>query len=348
MRTLTWTIFSAVLLAIAPEAVRAEPVAIAIAPTIGGTQQHVLVRGADASLPPLILLHGGPGVSETALFRAFVPSLEEHFLVVYWDQRGAGRSFRRDIPPDSMSVERFVSDLGELLQFIADRFGPRRAFLLGHSWGTVIGTIYAHRHPEGIAAYIGVGQVADYPRAERLSWSWALAQAEAREHERASRELRRIGPPPHDVDEMLESRRWVEQFGGSFHPDLSTGGLIWAALTRGGGTLRDLFLFGRGNRFSLEALWPELRSLDLTELRDFDVPVFFLLGRYDMQVPAEVAADQFETLVAPCKRLFWFEAAAHNVPFESPDEFLDVVARRIPALLDSEECAATPGEHAHD
>lgn len=348
MRTLAWMIVSAALMALSPQVVRAEPVAITMEPIIGGMPQHVLVRGADATLPPLVLLHGGPGASETALFRAFVPELEEHFLVVYWEQRGAGRSFRRDIPPDSMTVERFVSDLGELLQFIADRFGPRPVVLVGHSWGTVIGTLYVHRHPGMVAAYVGVGQVADYPRAEHLSWSWALAQAKARKHKRAARELQRIGPPPHDVHEMLVSRRWVERFGGSFHADLSTGGLIWAALTRGGGTLRDLYLFGRGNSFSLEALWPELRGLNLVRAREFEVPIFFLLGRYDMQVPAQIAADYFETLVAPCKRLFWFETAAHNAPFESPEEFLDVVARQVPALLDTDECAPSQFPRNHE
>ncbi|KAA2236319.1 alpha/beta fold hydrolase [Salinarimonas soli] len=309
---------------------------------LGGMPQAVWFRATDTRHPPLILLHGGPGTSESALFRAFVPELERHYLVVSWDQRGTGRSLSPSIPPQSMTVDRIMGDLDELVGYVAARFGHERVVLLGHSWGTVIGLLYAHRHPERVAAYLGLSQIADMPAGERIGWAWALAQARAAGETRAIAELERIGPPPHDVDAMLTSRRSVERFGGSLRGGLSTGALIWAALRQPEATLWDLVLFGRGNRFSLDHLWPALRDLRLTGLTTFRVPIVFLLGRHDRQVPSEVATSYFETIQAPCKRLIWFERSAHNAPFEEPDAFVAALARDIPALLAG--CPRAQGE----
>jgi proline iminopeptidase len=51
------------------------------------------------------------------------------------------------------------------------------------------------------------------------------------------------------------------------------------------------------------------------------VPMYFLLGRHDWQVPAVLAARYFERINAPVKRLVWFEQSAHNPPFEEPALF---------------------------
>jgi pimeloyl-ACP methyl ester carboxylesterase len=115
---------------------------------IGGISQSVWLRGISRSNPLLILLHGGPGVSESALFRHFNSGLEQHFLMVYWEQRGTGRSYHADIPPQSMTIRQFLHDLDELVDWARQRFGKDKVVLLGHSWGTVLGTIYACRHPE--------------------------------------------------------------------------------------------------------------------------------------------------------------------------------------------------------
>lgn len=300
---------------------------------IGGVPQMLWFRGVSVDNPALILLHGGPGASESALFRHYNAELEQHFLVVYWDQRGAGRSFDPGAPPQDMNLEQFVRDLGEVVALVKRRFGKRKVVLLGHSWGTGFGLIYAHRHPEDVVAYVGVGQVADMPEGERVGYEWALAQARQRGDQRAMDELERIGPPPHDVDEMLVSRHWVERFGGSFHAGLTTGSLIWAALSTTEASWYDLILFGMGNRFSLERLWPEFSRFRLAgKYLSFEVPIFFLLGGHDWQVPAVVAADYFGRIQAPRKHLVWFEDAAHNVPFEQPEAFNRVLIEQVARL----------------
>jgi proline iminopeptidase len=305
---------------------------------LGGVEQTVWFRGRDRAAPPLLLLHGGPGASESALFRHFVPALEDDFVVVYWEQRGAGRSYHRGVTRDSMTIGRMERDLDALVDTVRRRFGQERVVLLGHSWGTVLGTRYASHHPEKVAAYVGVAQIADFAEGERVSLEWALRQAAARGNERALRELRAMAPAPRTVDDELRLGRWVERFGGSVR-GLSTGGMIWAALRTDEANLVDLWKFGAGNRLSLEALRPAYSRVDLTELRRFDVPVVLMLGRHDWHVPAVLAARYFGEIEAPCKRLVWFEASAHNPPFEEPAAFVARM-REIVLPLARGECAA--------
>lgn len=306
------------------EAGRVVPGSIATMETlkIGGVNQSVWFRGRNVAAPALVLLHGGPGASESALFRHYVSELEHHFLVVYWEQRGAGRSYHDDVPRSSMTIARISADLDELVDTVRTRFGKQRVALLGHSWGTILGTLYAHSHPDKVSVYVGVAQIADFSRGEQTSLQWALAQAEQRKDEKGERILRAMAPQPRSVKQELELGRWVERYGGSIRGGLSTGKLIWAALRTDEASLVDLVKFGKGNRFSLDALRPEYSRVDLTRFRRFEVPVVFMLGRHDWHVPSTLAAEYFESIEAPSRRLIWFEESAHNPPFEEPDTFV--------------------------
>lgn len=288
---------------------------------INGVPQRLWFRGVDTSAPALILLHGGPGASESALFRHYNAELERHFLVVYWDQRGAGRSYSSDIPPSSMTISQFERDLDAVVDLVRRRFHKDKVVLLGHSWGAVLGTRYACTHPRKVAAYVAVAPLVDKHAQDALSYRYAVSRARARGEGRALQQLRIIGPAPRSPRDELALGKWVERYGGTFHGDLSTGKLILAALSTDETNLLDLVKFGQGNRFSLRTLWPEYSRADVTSCRSFAMPVFFLLGRHDWHVSSVVSARYFRTIHAPYKRLVWFEQSGHNPPFEQPAQF---------------------------
>lgn len=296
---------------------------------IGGVEQSLWFRGVDTDKPAVVLLHGGPGASEGMLFRHYDADLERHFLMVYWEQRGSGRSYHSGVTRESMTIDQLEADLDEVVDLVRERFGHERVILLGHSWGTVLGTIYAHEHPEKIAAYVGVAQIADFAGGQQMSYAWALEEARRRGDKKAMQALEAMAPGPGDVDEELEKGRWVEKFGGVFHAEMDTGDLIRAALRTDEANLIDLVKFGQGNRFSMEALRPEYTTLNLKTRTRFDVPVIFMLGRHDWHVPAADAADYFERIEAPAKRLIWFEASAHNLPFEEPEAFVRAMVEEV-------------------
>jgi proline iminopeptidase len=310
---------------------RVIPGSIATTETVnlGGIAQSIWFRGVDVQKPAIILLHGGPGISESALFRHYDAALEQNFLMVYWDQRGAGRSYHAEIPRESMTIDRFERDLDEVVDLVRRRFGKDKAILLAHSWGTVLGTIYAHQHPEKVAAYVGVAQIANFSDGERLSYEWVMAQATEQQNNAAISELQAMKPQPRSVDDELTKGKWAEKFGGVFHQDLSTWKLIQAALSTDETNLVDLMKFGQGNRFSLESLRPEYAKVDLIRYRSFKVPIVFFLGRHDWHIPSVLAERYFNIIDTPCKRLVWFEESAHNPPFEEPEKFIQVMLDEI-------------------
>jgi len=176
---------------------------------INGLSQWTLTRARDLSNPVLLVLHGGPGASEFALFRAYNSALEDHFVVVHWEQRGTGKSFDPDTPVHSMNPEQFIADLDQLVDHLRAKFGRERIALLGHSWGSIMGTIYSARYPQKLSGYIGTGQIADMRANEQVSYEFALAQARQRSHEEAIAELEEIGPPPYSAEKTLQQRHWL-------------------------------------------------------------------------------------------------------------------------------------------
>jgi pimeloyl-ACP methyl ester carboxylesterase len=295
---------------------------------LGGLDQWVMIRGADTANPPLILLHGGPGMSETGFFRRYLAALERSFTLVYWDQRGAGRSFDRDIPRASMTTGRFLADLDELVDQVRDRLEADRVAILGHSWGSALGVLYASRFPEKVSTYVGTGQIGDWPAAEAASYEYALKAAERAGKRRMAKKLRAIGAPPYDAAAVFTQRTCLSRLEGRMTPRalLTT---FRDLLGDGQASLLDLPKNWRAFRFTMDAMWAEVSGLDLAqEAPDLRVPVYFLLGRNDHWVPPRTSVAYFEALEAPVKELVWFERSGH-------EPFIDESAKFNSVMVDS-------------
>ena len=129
---------------------------------IGGIGQWIMANGKHADLPVLLWVHGGPGSGQMPVARYYNSNLEEEFIVVHWDQRGAGKSNSKDFDESTMTVNQFLEDTHAITQYLKKRFEKEKIFLLGHSWGTQIGMVTVSKYPEDYIAYIGVGQLANH------------------------------------------------------------------------------------------------------------------------------------------------------------------------------------------
>jgi pimeloyl-ACP methyl ester carboxylesterase len=300
--------------------------------TLGGIPQWLEMHGADSANPVLFALHGGPGMPETPLLRHFNDDLERVFTVVYWDQRGAGRTYHKKTPPESMTVERFIADLDELVDHVRAKFGKDKVVLLGHSWGSALGTLYAAKHPEKVAAYVGTGQIGDLAASEADGYAFVLEEARRRGNAKAVAELTKLGPPPWTEQKMMVQRRWLGRFVGIFG-SLSLFTALRVILFAPGTSVFNLPKVFGGMMFSLRTLWGQVSTINLErDAPELKMPVWFLNGRNDHQVSAARTEQYFNKLVAPKKTLLWFEKSGHFAPFEEPAAFNAAMAEIAKAL----------------
>lgn len=290
---------------------------------LGGVDQSVTLRGRDSSAPILIWLHGGPGQDETGMWRKYNSVLEDHFLVVYWTQRGTGRSYNSDIPASAMTIKQFVSDLDELVTRLQRRFGRQKVVLAGHSWGTSFGVAYTQAHPKNVAAFVGISQVVNATAGEKLSYRFTLDEARRRGNAKALRELSLLGAPPYSMASILTQRKWLEEFGGgSFRKPTSLINLMWQSFAASEMTLLDGIHFQSGVDFSQNALAKENAGVDWwSNAKKFEMPVFIVSGRFDHNADAGLQKAWFDRIEAPIKMHRWFEHSAHSPLFEEPNTF---------------------------
>jgi proline iminopeptidase len=289
---------------------------------VGDARLWILMRGDDRAAPVMIWLHGGPGGAQTPLFRLFNRDLERHFVVVYWDQRGAGRSFDPDADPSALTIRRHLEDLDAVIGFVRGRTGVDEVALVGHSWGAALGLLYAHDQPGKVSAVVAAAPLVNELERQHAQLAFALASARDRDDEQALSTIREIGTPPFTAEQVLAMERWVDRYGGVFHNRPSFLRATVSATVRGYVRPWEIPRFIRANELTLQVMMPELLTIDLrTAVPSLQVPVLFALGRHDRQVDARLAADYFAELAAPSRQLVWFEHSAHNVPFEEPERF---------------------------
>lgn len=289
---------------------------------INGIMQSVIIRGRDVRNPVLVWVHGGPGSSETPVIRRFNEALEDHFTMIYWDQRYAGRSLDPFGPkPKNPKIGDYVDDLDVLITTVRKRLHCGKVVVVAHSWGTVPGILYAERHPENVAAYVGIGQEADTPQSESRSYAWVLDEARSHGDSAAVDRLTKMGPPPRPNGDQWTPRDLLQRYGGAFHADLSVTKLALVSASASEVNWRDAaaLLFAKRYNESMEKAEANV-VLDRTHL-EFHVPVLFVSGRYDHTVDAELASRYLSRISAPRKAFILFEHSAHSPPFEEPARF---------------------------
>ncbi|WP_274364147.1 alpha/beta fold hydrolase [Paenibacillus thermotolerans] len=296
--------------------------------TIGGMRQWVYIRGLDKNKPVLLMLHGGPGSGQIGFVRKMQAELERHYIVVNWDQRGAGLSYSKQIPQETMNINQFVEDTLELTRYLCGRFGREQIYLLGHSWGTVIGMLAIARSPQLYKRYFGVSQLANYVEGEQLSYAILLEKSRSQNNRKAYSDLSRIGPPPwSDLRHDRVHQKYLDSFGGGIsHDGKMVGTIIKELLKSKEYTLTDAFKHVKGQLFSMKHLQQELREIDFkSRIHQVEIPVHFCMGRHDLMIPYQQSEEFFNLLKAPEKHWTWFEHSAHSPHFEEREKFASLI-----------------------
>jgi len=280
---------------------------------IGEIDQYVLIRGEDNSHPVLLFLHGGPGMPAMYLAHAFQRELEKDFVVVQWDGRGAGKSYREDVS-GTLNTEQLVADTVELTNLLRVRFHHDRIYLVGHSWGTYLGMLAIARHPELFRAYVGIGQLARLSPIAEIQDKYIRESARRVGDQDTIQELEQKGA---EVRETL-----LFKFGGEIHNAKSFAPLLLTGLAAPEYSLRDALDVPKGvSLYSRHFVYNSIPGELMDVITHVEIPVYFFTGRYDYTDPFSLTGEYFLEISAPAKHIVWFEESAHFPFYEEPAAF---------------------------
>lgn len=300
---------------------------------VGGVEQGITMRGKSDNLPILFFLHGGPGCSQTGAQRKFNSELEEHFIVVNWDQRGSGTSYNPAISSDTMNIEQLLSDAYEVVQYITKKFNQKKVFLMGQSVGAALGLLFIKKYPDVVEAFIGVNQPVNRMQEEIKSYQFTFETAVKKNHKKAIEDLKRIGFPEHgvykDVNDMVTQRTWLTKFNGVTYK-MNANMVNIQYLLSSHLTLKEKLTFMKGLSFTATNMWNELTSLNFFELvPEVEVPIYMVAGRHDRIVALEETEEYFKYVKAPFKELYIFEESGHYALFEEKDKFNELMIHQV-------------------
>jgi len=275
---------------------------------IGGIKQYVRIKGKDLSKPLLLFLHGGPGASLMAKTDAITGKLQQQFVVVQWDQRETGETRRLNKTSQPLTLQLFYDDTHDLVDSLLRQFQQTKLFLVGYSWGTVLGFYMADQYPELLYAYIAVSPVIDQRRSDSISLTMLReTMPEAR------RDLSKVKIPFENAEQLYYHRKWLFKHDGQKFVSI---------------TLRKSVVDAWG------ATWFDVWSKTCTinrfkSLPAIKCPVYFFAGERDYNTNYSITREYFNKVSAPKKDFFLFHNAGHGLPETDAASFQDVVINLI-------------------
>ena len=295
--------------------------------------------GKKTDNPVIISLHGGPGAPTTFLDYCFIDYLTDEYTVLCWDERGCGRSYYRNIATDpdnkTLSFEKQLEDLDALVDYACDRFGQDKVIIMGHSYGSMLGSAYVREHADKVTAYIGIGQCIDERdmAGEKYSYEDALSKAKAsgadtKEMEAAYEAF--LADPSTanimklrnftDVYHPLPVTDDVSTFAGITSPYFGVDDCRWYMLE-----ISMLFDYSKYDELS-GSLIDVLNSFYISDKgTEFDVPVMFISGSEDWICPVGLIKDYYDEMSSPYKEMYLVEGCGHSPQGQRPEEFANAV-----------------------
>jgi proline iminopeptidase len=293
---------------------------------IDGRDHALLIRGVSEDNPVLLHLAGGPGGTDIGAMRLDT-GLEQHFVVVTWDQRGTGKSYRAIDPVETLTLAGAVADTLAVTDHLRDRFDEQQIVISGQSWGTIPAVLAAQRHPERYRALVSTGQMVDIAETDRIFYDDVLVAAHDHGDPAIEQRLLSMGPPPYrsweDDLALADAERTV--FG---YPELDGRTEMAATIWVPENSRMDQLAAIRGLLDTYALLYPQLQGLDLrATVPALDVPVYVVMGEHESRGRVVPAREWFDALEAPRKEWVVLPASGHRASFERPVEYARLLAR---------------------
>lgn len=272
--------------------------------SVNGTELYCKVIGEGE---PLVVLHGGPGLSHD-YFLPHLQPLAERFQLILFDQRAQGQS-SLELDASQMSVQAMVDDIEGIRQV----FGLQKIHLMAHSWGASIAVRYAAQYPESIQSLILVSAVPLNPQA-------------------FEEKMRSMPPPPQHPQDSLERSELMASEAFKNREVAAMEKLLLLNFRRSAydrNNMKKLNLnlqstFSKGSQM-LGGMGPEAMVYDLTETaKKITCPTLVIHGKADL-IPLEISLETDRTI--PDASLRQMMKSGHFPFVEEPGKFNKMIGK---------------------
>ena len=305
---------------------------------VNDTTLGMFLMAKDETKPVLLFLSGGPGIPEYFLEQQYPTGLEEEFVVCYLEYRGTSLSYHSKMDVTTMTTEQYIEDVVVVSNYLRERFGKEKIYVMGHSFGTYIGLKTVYLYPELYHAYIAMSQNCNQRESEYLAYDYMLEQYKMAGNERMVKRFKEF--PIRESDEAYET------YFTSMLRDTAMHEL-------GIGTTRDMksviteiffpmlkctvyspterINIWRGKAFAqkLEIAKEAWNFNAFEEIKEIEIPIYFFAGKYDYTCCYSLQKEYYEQLQAPVKEFYTFENSAHSPLFEEPEKGMEILRRLL-------------------
>lgn len=306
---------------------------------INGVEQGMFIKGENRNNPVLLFLHGGPGMPEYFLTEEYKTELEKYFTVCYWEQTGGGLSYHSDLSGGRITIRQLVSDTVAVTNYLRERFGQDKIFLMGHSWGAFLGIQVADVKPDLYYAYIGMSQISNTAKSEIMAYDYMVERFTKNGNASTVKQFKKynIHTDPSVIYEYMTSALRddsMHELGIGTMRDMNSivTGVFFPVMNCPAYTLNEKINIWRAKAFlrSSIGLYQELIDADLSNtLTKLEIPVYILAGRYDYTVNYDLQKSYFNKINAPKKGFYTFENSAHSPMFEEPKSFIEIMINDV-------------------
>jgi pimeloyl-ACP methyl ester carboxylesterase len=280
-------------------------------PEIGGIKQAIEIKTDNSEKPVLLFLSGGPGSSMMNTAAGFTDKLKDKFTIVQWDQRDAGKTLKLNPSPNKPTIAQMQNDTYEVIQFVAKKLNKKKIYLAGSSFGNVLGFYIAQKHPELLHAYLAMNPVINSLESEKLSLE--KLRDVHKGDKTAIEELLAVKIPFEKAEDLFYIRKWLFVMDGN------------KGATSDG--FKKGFLQWSETWFSAIQ---EIMQMNLQKsLKKVKCPIYFFVGRDDIQTSTKITEEYFNKLKAPKKELYMFEKSAHSVHKTEAEKFQNIIIEKI-------------------
>ncbi len=278
---------------------------------IGGIKQAIEIKTDDVNKPILLFLSGGPGSSMMKNADSFTNILKNKFTIVQWDQRDAGKTLELNPSPIPPSVELMGKDTYEVINFLLKKLNQKKLYLLGSSWGNALGFYIVKNHPELLQAYYAVNPVISQLASEKELLK--TLKIHFKDNPIAMEELSQIHFPFSNDESMFYLRKWLFYKDGKQYvtsDDFKKGFLQWSK--------------------TWSPAWNEVMKIDLPKtLKKVNCPIYFLVGKNDIQTLTSITEEYYKQVKAPKKDLFLFENSGHQIHKDESEKFQNTIIKTL-------------------